>query len=45
MARFIFISPYLKGKKDAAKLSHRTRYIATREGVELLRSDNADLAP
>ena len=45
MARFIFISPYLKGGKDAAKLSHRTRYIATREGVELLRSDNADLAP
>ena len=34
-----------QGGKDAAKLSHRTRYIATREGVELLRSDNADLAP
>ena len=45
MSRIIFISPYLKGGKDAAKLSHRTRYIATREGVELLRSDNADLAP
>ena len=41
MAKFIFISPYLKGGKDAAKLSHRTRYIATREGVELLQGDNA----
>ena len=45
MSRIIFISPYLKGGKDAAKLTHRTRYIATREGVELLQSDNADLAP
>ena len=45
MARFIFISPYLKGGKDAARISNRTRYIATREGVELLRSDSADLAP
>ena len=45
MSRVIFISPYLKGGKDAAKLSHRTRYIATREGVELLRSDSDDRAP
>ena len=45
MSRIIFISPYLKGGKDAAKLTHRTRYIATREGVELLQSDNTDLAP
>ncbi|MBO6267092.1 MAG: hypothetical protein J6M06_02545, partial [Synergistaceae bacterium] len=45
MARFIFISPYLKGGKDAAKLTHRTRYFATREGVALLQSDNAGLAP
>ena len=45
MAKFIFISPYLKGGKDAAKLTHRTRYFATREGVALLQSDNADLLP
>lgn len=42
MAKFIFISPYLKGGKDAAKLSHRTRYIATREGVELLTGELAE---
>ncbi|MBE7003896.1 MAG: sel1 repeat family protein [Ruminococcaceae bacterium] len=45
MSRVIFISPYLKGGKDAARISNRTRYIATREGVELLRGDDADLAP
>ena len=45
MARLIFILPYLKGGRDAAKLTHRTRYIATREGVELLQSDNAALPP
>lgn len=45
MSRIIFISPYLKGGKDAAALSNRTRYIATREGVERLKDDSADLAP
>ncbi len=45
MARFIFISPYLKGGRDSAKLSHRTRYIATRDGVELLRNDDSKHAP
>jgi len=45
MSRVIFISPYLKGGKDAAALSNRTRYIATREGVEKLKDDNSSLAP
>ena len=43
MARLIFISPYMKGGRDAARLAHRTRYFATREGVQLLRDDNAHL--
>ena len=48
MARLIFISPYMKGGRDAARLAHRTRYFATREGVQLLKdcllytSDAAD---
>ena len=36
MARIVLISPYLKGGQNAAKLMHRTRYVATRPGVELL---------
>ena len=43
MAKLIFISPYMKGGRDAARLAHRTRYFATREGVQLLRDDNAHL--
>ena len=43
MARLIFISPYMKGGRDSARLAHRTRYFATREGVQLLRDDNAHL--
>ena len=43
MARLIFISPYMKGGRDAARLAHRTRYFATREGVQLLMDDNAHL--
>ena len=35
----IFISPYLKGGREKAALSRRTKYIATREGVELLKSE------
>ena len=42
MARLIFISPYLKGGKEKAALSRRTKYIATREGVELLKSERGD---
>ena len=45
MARIIFISPYLKEGKDAARLAHRTKYVATREGVELLKSDTAEMPP
>ena len=37
MSRIRFMSPYLKGGRDTAKLSNRTRYIATRPGVEVLR--------
>lgn len=43
MAKLIFISPYLKGGKDAVHLAHRTRYFATREGVQLLKDDNSHL--
>ena len=35
MARIVLISPYLKGGQNAAKLMHRTRYVATHPGVEL----------
>ncbi len=28
MARIVLISPYLKGGQNAAKLMHRTRYVA-----------------
>lgn len=42
MARLIFISPYLKGGKEKAALSRRTKYVATREGVELLKSERGD---
>ncbi len=44
MARIVFISPYLRGGKNAARLANRTRYVATRDGVELLK-DNADALP
>lgn len=43
MARIVLISPYLKGGKNAAKLAHRTRYVATRPGVELLADENSEL--
>ena len=43
MARIIFISPYMKGGRDSARLAHRTRYFATREGVQLLKDDNSNL--
>lgn len=38
----IFISPYLKGGREKAALSRRTKYIATREGVELLKSERGN---
>ena len=39
----IFISPYMKGGRDSARLAHRTRYFATREGVQLLKDENTHL--
>ena len=38
----IFISPYLRGGREKAALSRRTKYIATREGVELLKSERGN---
>lgn len=43
MARIVLISPYLKGGKNAVKLAHRTRYVATRPGVELLADERSTL--
>ena len=43
MARIVLISPYLKGGKNAAKLAQRTRYVATRPGVELLADERSSL--
>ena len=42
MSRIRFMSPYLKGGRDTAKLSNRARYIATRPGVEVLRGEYGD---
>ena len=43
MARIVLISPYLKGGQNAAKLAQRTRYFATRPGVELLTDEYSTL--
>ncbi|MDD3778671.1 MAG: MobP3 family relaxase [Synergistaceae bacterium] len=43
MARLVFISPYLKGEQNKARLKNRTRYVATRDGVELLRAETENL--
>ena len=43
MARIVLISPYLKGGQNAAKLAQRTRYFATRPGVELLTDEHSAL--
>ena len=45
MAKMIFISPYLRGGKNAATLSNRAHYIATRDGVEKLMGDRGDEPP
>ena len=42
MSRIRFMSPYLKGSRDAAKLANRTRYVATRPGVEVLPEEHGD---
>ena len=43
MARIVLISSYLKGGQNAAKLVQRTRYVATRPGVELLADERSTL--
>ena len=43
MAGVFFSSPYLKGGKQSAKLANLTRYISTREGVELLKDTDSSL--
>ena len=43
MARIVLISPYLQGGQNAAKLAQRTRYFATRPGVELLADERSAL--
>jgi len=43
MAGVFFSSPYLKGGKQSAKLVNLTKYISTREGVELLKDTDSDL--
>ncbi|MED9994112.1 MAG: MobP3 family relaxase [Oscillospiraceae bacterium] len=43
MAGIFFSSPYLKGGKQSAKLANLTKYISTREGVELLKDTDSDL--
>ena len=43
MARIVLISPYLKGGQNSAKLAQRTRYVATRPGVELLADERSTL--
>ena len=42
MARIVFISPYLKGGQGKTALSRRTNYIATRDGVERIKSDRGE---
>ena len=43
MARILLISPDLKGGQNAAKLMHRTRYVATHPGVEPLADERSTL--
>ena len=43
MAGVFFSSPYLKGGKQSAKLANLTKYISTREGVELLKDTGSSL--
>ena len=44
MAKLIFISPYLKGSSNSARLANHVRYISTRDGVQTL-SDGAKNIP
>ena len=45
MAKLIFISPYLKGSSNSARLANHVRYISTRDGVQTLNDGAKSLPP
>lgn len=45
MAKLIFISPYLKGSSNSARLANHVRYISTRDGVQTLSDSAKNLPP
>ncbi len=45
MAKLIFISPYLKGSSNSARLANHVRYISTRDGVQTLDDGAKNLPP
>lgn len=45
MAKLIFISPYLSGSSNSARLSNLVMYISTREGVQTLNDAGKNLPP
>ena len=45
MAKLIFISPYLKGGTNSARLANHVRYISTRDGVQTLNDGAKNLSP
>ena len=45
MAKLIFISPYLKGSTNYARLANHVRYISTRDGVQTLNDGAKNLPP
>ena len=45
MAKLIFISPYLKGSTNSARLANHVRYISTRDGVQALNDGAKNLPP
>ena len=45
MAKLIFISPYLKGSSNSARLANHVRYISTRDGVQTLSNSAKNLPP